>query len=228
MLLKKIFSLFPTCFSRAKLEEEMVRSLGSALDSLAAIWEEIGILPEQRNTRTEVVMVHMRNLLDKMVKEEEGLRAKLLSNVKKYTSDLQRLTEELKLPTHQPEEGLSILQLEKSLRARFDALNKERHARVRILRTLKEKDQHLCDVLCSTPYYIPSGSVPSKEQLDELEKHVNDLEKEKVSNLIFSSFFWCYKFLDELAWNVIYSGYRKDDLESSRISSWTLSRWWKS
>ncbi|ELU02314.1 hypothetical protein CAPTEDRAFT_226476 [Capitella teleta] len=166
--------------SRDRLEQEMLRSLGSALDSLASIWEEIGIMPEQRNARTEVVMVHLRNLLDKMVKEEEGLRSKLLSNVAKYTSELERLAEEMKLPTPKmSEEGHSILQLEKALRLKVDTLNKEKHTRLRTLRTLKEEDQHLCDVLCCTPYYVPSGSVPSQEQLDQLEAHVREMETEK-------------------------------------------------
>jgi protein regulator of cytokinesis 1 len=163
----------------------MVKCLGSALDSLASIWEEIGILPEQRSTRTEVVMVHLRNLLDKMVKEEEGLRNKLLSNVKKHTAELQALSDELKVPPNMPHGCLSILQEEKSLRTMVDGLRKEKDRRLAALHSLKDQDQHLCDVLCCTPFYIPSGTVPSEQQLNDLEKHVKEMETEKVRVQIF-------------------------------------------
>ena len=46
-------------------------------------------------------MVHMRNLLEEMVKEEESLKKRLLTNVQKYNEDLLRLTRELQLPTYE-------------------------------------------------------------------------------------------------------------------------------
>ena len=82
----------------------------------------------------------------------------------------------------QPGEGLSILQLEKELRTQVDLLAKKKHERMKQLKKLKETDQHLCDVLCTTPYYIPTGSVPSNEQLKELEQHIQTLSEEKVRN----------------------------------------------
>ena len=36
------------------------------------------------------------------------------------------------------------------------------------LSTLQNEEQILCDQLCLTPYYIPSGSIPSGQQLDDL------------------------------------------------------------
>lgn len=84
----------------------------------------------------------------------------------------------------QPGEGLSILQLEKELRTQVDVLAKMKHERVKQLKKLKETDQHLCDILCTTPYYIPTGSVPSKEQLKELEQHIQTLSEEKVFSVM--------------------------------------------
>ncbi len=81
----------------------------------------------------------------------------------------------------QPGEGLSILQLEKELRTQVDKLAKKKHERMKQLKVLKDQDQHLCDILCTTPYYIPTGSVPSNEQLEELERHIKTLKEEKVN-----------------------------------------------
>ena len=65
----------------------------------------------------------------------------------------------------------------------MDVLSKEKHARVKQLRQLKDQDQHLCDVLCATPYYVPSGAVPSDQQLTELKQHITSLEQEKVGTM---------------------------------------------
>jgi len=41
-------------------------------------------------------------------------------------------------------------------------------------------DQHLCDALNAIPYYIPTGCVPSNQQLEQIEQHIRDLEAEQV------------------------------------------------
>ena len=81
----------------------------------------------------------------------------------------------------QAEEGLTILQLEKVLRQKVDVLSKEKSERMAKLKQLKDRDQHLCDLLCTTPYYIPTGTVPTAEQLDNLSEHVETLTTEKVN-----------------------------------------------
>jgi len=89
----------------------------------------------------------------------------------------------------QPPSGLSVLQLEKNLRTMVDRLNLEKHERIKNLKRFREEDQHLCDILCTTPYYIPSGSVPSEDQLQELKQHVEGLKKEKVCKRNFISYY---------------------------------------
>ena len=98
----------------------------------------------------------------------------------------------------QPPEDLSILKLEKELRTYVDALNKEKHKRLGQLKQLKEHDQHLCDIMCTTPYYIPSGAIPTKEQLKELDRHVEELKQEQVEAdfhfmSMFHGIFWLFQ-----------------------------------
>lgn len=62
----------------------------------------------------------------------------------------------------------------------MDSLLKEKNERLSELSDLKKQDEELCVTLCATPYYIPSGSVPSRTQLQELQEHVEKLGKEKV------------------------------------------------
>lgn len=81
----------------------------------------------------------------------------------------------------QLEEGLTVLQMEKNLRCHVESLQKERNERMSELNDLTKQDEELCVTLCATPYYIPTGSVPSRSQLQELQEHVEMLNKEKVS-----------------------------------------------
>lgn len=86
--------------------------------------------------------------------------------------------------------------MEKNLRCHVESLLKEKNERLRELSDLKKQDEDLCVTLCATPYYIPSGSVPSRAQLQELQQHVEKLIKEKVSILfLFGTVLISHEFL---------------------------------
>ncbi|XP_077865480.1 protein regulator of cytokinesis 1-like [Saccoglossus kowalevskii] len=138
--------------------------LEDTLGKLHGIWEEIGIGIAQQEERQKVVLHHLRALLEEMVNEEEEMRQRLLKSVESCSKELASLTHELALPLYEAPEHLTILQLEKELRTRVDVLNKEKHERLKKLSELKSREQHLCDILCATPYYVPTGSIPSNEQ----------------------------------------------------------------
>ena len=88
----------------------------------------------------------------------------------------------------QPPADLTILQLERNLRTMVDKLNMERHDRIKRVKRLKEDDQHYCDILHTTPYYIPTGCIPSEEKIEELANHVENSRREKVRSYILSLF----------------------------------------
>lgn len=78
------------------------------------------------------------------------------------------------------EEESTILQREKDLRTRLEVMLKQKRERKQELKTLQERDQDLCDLLCMTPYSIDSNSVPSLEELDRFRRHLAALAAEKV------------------------------------------------
>ena len=65
------------------------------MTKLTAIWDKIGIIGEQRTARYGVVLMHMGNLLDEMVREEDNLRNRLMENVDKYKTEVVQLCKEL-------------------------------------------------------------------------------------------------------------------------------------
>jgi len=75
---------------------------------------------------------------------------------------------------------LTIIQLERQLRSCVEKMSKEKQERLKVMKSRMKVDQHLCDLLNAIPYYIPTGCVPSHQQLTELEQHIRDLEAEQV------------------------------------------------
>lgn len=98
------------------------------------------------------------------------------------TADEQIFTFEL---LFQEEKGISMLQQEKNLRIQVQALMKEKANRMQQLKTLLEQDQDLCDVLCSMPYGIAADCVPSVDQLENFQQHIQNQNDEKVEGNMF-------------------------------------------
>ncbi|NXG57981.1 PRC1 regulator, partial [Hemiprocne comata] len=144
------------------------------------IWEEIGIPEEQRLERTGVVKKYMKGLLDQMVAEEERLKERLLKSIAVCRKELDTLCRELQLEPFEEEEESTILQMEKNLRTRVEVMLKQKRDRKQELKTLQERDQELCDILCTTPFDINSSAVPSLEDLDRYRRHLATLTATKV------------------------------------------------
>ncbi|XP_050397796.1 protein regulator of cytokinesis 1 isoform X1 [Patella vulgata] len=164
---------------RNRIKGEVVSSLDSALNKLYTIWDVIGIADDAVKARAETVSLHLTNLLEEMVQEEDSLRQRLQDSISQYLDQVKSICQELKLPVYTTPTSLTMIQKEKDLRMKMEALTREKNNRMAEMNTLKEQDQRLCEILCMTPYYIPSGTVPSKEQIKELEKHVTTLQAQK-------------------------------------------------
>ncbi|XP_074863324.1 protein regulator of cytokinesis 1 [Carettochelys insculpta] len=160
------------------LAAESVACLNRALGRLRDIWEEIGIPEEQRLQRTEVVKKHIKGLLDMMVAEEENLKERLLKSIAMCRKELDTLCKELQLDPFEEEQS-TILQLEKDLRTRLEVMLKQKRERKQELKTLQERDQDLCGLLCVTPYSIDGNAVPSLEELGHFRQHLAALAAEK-------------------------------------------------
>uniref|UniRef100_S4RT28 Protein regulator of cytokinesis 1b n=1 Tax=Petromyzon marinus TaxID=7757 RepID=S4RT28_PETMA len=164
------------------LASELVASLNHAMVNLRDIWEDIGIPEEQRLERTQVVKKYMERLLNEMVSEEEALKDRLMKSVATCKMELQGLCSDLSLPAFQPDENLTLLQLEKDTRTRMETLVREKRERLRELQSLDDAEERLCGVLCERRPHRPptSGPVPSIEQLALLRQAVATLVAEKT------------------------------------------------
>ncbi|XP_075714244.1 protein regulator of cytokinesis 1 isoform X2 [Rhinoderma darwinii] len=158
---------------------ESVACLNSALARLRDIWEEIGIPEDQRLQRTDAVKRHVNVLLTRMIEEEEQLKDRLLKSIDVCRQELNTLCEELHLPPFEEDEDSTTLQVEKDLRTRVEVMFKQKKERMQELKLLKQRDQDLCDILCTAPYYADGHRVPSVDELDQFRRHLAELSAEK-------------------------------------------------
>uniref|UniRef100_A0A8C4RGM9 Zgc:86764 n=1 Tax=Erpetoichthys calabaricus TaxID=27687 RepID=A0A8C4RGM9_ERPCA len=135
----------------------LVNGINQSLARLVDIWDSIGIQEAMRVERMEAV-------------KKGKFKSRIEKNIITYRKELDTLYHEL----------LTVLQLEKDLRIRVESLMKEKNDRLKELKSLQEEDKSLCIDLCATPYYIPTGSVPTRQQLLELQEHIKNLSVERV------------------------------------------------
>ncbi|KAI4879679.1 hypothetical protein NFI96_032008 [Prochilodus magdalenae] len=165
------------------MASSLVTGINHAMATLVDIWDSIGIMEEQRIERMQTVKKYIEDLLKDMITEEESLRHRIRTSIITTQKQLDTLCLELSMEPYKVEEGLTVLQMEKNLRIRLEALLKEKTERLRELNELRQQDEELCVTLCATPYYIPSGSMPSCTQLQELKEHIKNLSQEKESRV---------------------------------------------
>ncbi|XP_059191544.1 protein regulator of cytokinesis 1-like isoform X2 [Centropristis striata] len=160
---------------------ESVAYLNRTLIRLQDIWDEIGIPEEQRLQRTKDVHKHIKGLLDLMIAEEEGLKKRLLKDIQSSLKELNDLCAELQLPPFEEEDGCTMLQMEKNSRTRLEVMKAQKKQRMEELKGLVDKDRELCDIMCTTPFYIDQDSIPSLKQLETYRAYLNDLTQQKES-----------------------------------------------
>lgn len=68
------------------------------MQRLAKIWKDIGIPVDQQSARQNVVLLHVTNLLEEMVTEEENLHKRLVKNIETFSTKLTKLCQEMDLP----------------------------------------------------------------------------------------------------------------------------------
>ena len=161
-------------------EFESLRTLlNTGLTELGQLWTEIGVEDEARDDRKKTVFAQFKNIIDRMLKEETGYKAKLLDHLETNSLICNKLSKELGVPFEEPDPNLSLLKLQHAVRAEARKLEAMKEERMREVLKLKSLDEELCNKLCMDPYYISSTTVPTTAQLDGLKDHIKRMEEDK-------------------------------------------------
>ena len=159
--------------------ESLQTLLNTGLTELGQLWTEIGVEDEARDDRKKTVFAQFKNIIDRMLKEETGYKAKLLDHLETNSLICNKLSKELGVPFEEPDPNLSLLKLQHAVRAEARKLEAMKEERMREVLQLKSLDEELCNKLCMDPYYISSTTVPTTAQLDAVKDHIKRMEEEK-------------------------------------------------
>ncbi|XP_067933561.1 protein regulator of cytokinesis 1-like isoform X2 [Watersipora subatra] len=159
---------------------EVKNILVNALGELNSIWDDIGLLEDQKEKRLDLAFMYIRNLIEEMVTEDERRRNTLKENIEIYKSKLSTLCAELGVAPIQPVAS-RLCEVEAELKQSVSCWEKEKEKRLRELYELTKIEQALCDSMYMTPTYISRDSVPSTAVLQQLQKRTDELAAEKAT-----------------------------------------------
>jgi len=169
------------------MEEERASKLrglvNTGLRELYGLWDEIGLDEGTQRDRSHTVEEHFKGLLDRMIKEENGLKKRLVESLEHSIKQCVKLSKELGMTYEEPDSRLALIKLEHALRGearRLECVKEERMAEV--LR-LRKSDEELCQRLGVDPFYVSSSTVPTSAQMEGLQEHIRSLEEEKFTRL---------------------------------------------
>jgi protein regulator of cytokinesis 1 len=155
-----------------------------SIHEFAQIWCDIGVEQKIRNDRIEKMVEYVCNLLTEMLEEEKRLKKTLEDSIESCSVELRQLEQLLKL-SNQIESFSSntIIDKERLIRERVDALNKIKHERMKRLKRLMEMETALChsmgEKLTMSQKWQNTTSIPSEEDLQEYRNVVEQLESIK-------------------------------------------------
>lgn len=162
-------------------ENEVVQELRNITSQLHELWNEIGFEADECIQRQSRITELVKDLLKRVLEGEATIKKKLLTSVDENGKEFYHLNTELGTTIPDPEDNLTLLELERYLRHNVEKLHVEVKRRREKLKDLQEQEQELCERLIEEPYSISKRKIPSKEDLEDLERRIRTLEQEKVN-----------------------------------------------
>jgi len=159
--------------------ESLQPFLNEGLTSLTTLWEEIGLDHDSTRDRKTTVFNEFKKILDKMLEEERHFKGRLLKNLENNSRLCYELSKEMGVRYDEPDSSLSLLMLQKAVKAEAKKLEVMKEERMREVLKLKNMDEDLCMKLNMDPYFISGTTVPTTAQLDGLKDHIRRMEELK-------------------------------------------------
>ena len=160
------------------LQHILTKNLEAKLDKLYQVWDVIGLNSAQKTARIEVVALHLNNLLDEMVTEEEDLCERMRKNIQQCGDDIARLVQALGV-TYEPPRALSNIELEKDLKKTRGTLEDELQERMTLYGKLVADEDRLCVMMSEKMLdRCPNSDVPSWQRMETMKRHIGELKQE--------------------------------------------------
>lgn len=154
--------------------------VSEAAGHLQSLWTEIGFNEDVCQHRQHKMVEHVKSLMTDMVEGERSLMKTLVKSIEDNGSRFYHLNKELSANLSEPEEHLSLMELERYLRKSVTEMEKEVKARRKDLEELRAREQELCECLKEDLSMMEKKAIPSKESVQDLKRVVDTLEQEKI------------------------------------------------
>lgn len=153
------------------------------INDFARVWQDIGLETNHRLDRRNSMVEHVGQLLLEMLEEEKTLKHKMEKSVQTCMDEMKQIEQELKLTSsHKELATKTLLEKERLVRERVDALKKIKHDRMKRFKRLTEMEIALCHSLELKSEFsdkYQTLAVPSEEELQGYRKRVDHLESIK-------------------------------------------------
>lgn len=165
---------------RTQMNRHICEMVRTKVGELTNLWSDVGISYEPTRSRLERTHAHIATLLDQMLEGEIQMRERLLRNITEFSAQVQKLSVELAVPSSSVDDSLTMLEKESVIRERLEQLKQIKAFRKRERKKLRSKECELCTKLGVPALALSNASTPTENDLEELEQHVAQLEREKA------------------------------------------------
>ncbi|XP_049522200.1 protein regulator of cytokinesis 1-like [Dermacentor silvarum] len=165
---------------RTQMNRHICEMVRTKVGELTNLWSDVGISYEPTRSRLERTHAHIATLLDQMLEGEIQMRERLLRNITEFSTQVQKLSVELAVPSSSVDDSLTMLEKESVIRERLEQLKQIKAFRKRERKKLRSKECELCTKLGVPALALSNASTPTENDLEELEQHVAQLEREKA------------------------------------------------
>ncbi|GFY76201.1 protein regulator of cytokinesis 1 [Trichonephila inaurata madagascariensis] len=162
-----------------KIENEEIKYIKGSLQELYHIWQAFGIGIDQKSQRAKTVWVHIKNLLQDILKEEKSFHEEILESISNYKMKIQELCLLLSVTPKEINET-SLIKEKDMLSEELDYLYRMKQKRIETYHNLKRVESEYCEILNIPGHrFFSKTGVPSLEDINKLKQHIDVLKDEK-------------------------------------------------
>ncbi|GFS29459.1 protein regulator of cytokinesis 1 [Nephila pilipes] len=161
------------------IENEEVKNVKTFMRELYHIWQAFGIDIVQKSQRAKTVWVHVKNLLQDILKEEKNFYEEILESISSYKIKIQEMCIILSVTPKEINET-SLIKEKEILCEELDNLYRLKQKRTETYQGLKRVESEYCEILNVPGHQLSSKNrIPSPEDINELKQHIDMLKEEK-------------------------------------------------
>ncbi|XP_064472981.1 protein regulator of cytokinesis 1-like isoform X1 [Ornithodoros turicata] len=170
-----------SCDYAAHRLKELSNFVATEYEGVLKLWLELGVPVDAARERFDKATDHIRHMVADLVDGEQRMRQQVLDSIVDYKKQATMLRDLLDLPVLELDENQTPLAKEEILREELERLEHMKVERLRLHKQLRLSERKLCQRLAMAPhgFVLREDSVPTEQDLRDIEVHIGMLKKEQ-------------------------------------------------